>query len=110
MPHRWLKALQVVVRSGTWAVLQRRLLKLKASKTHLVRGSWGDLWLSGLARKTSRRGPGRILPSRDTGCGVGRGSVPQSGRNVKLFVQPEAGLEPILAAIGKAKKCIQILI
>jgi phosphatidylserine/phosphatidylglycerophosphate/cardiolipin synthase-like enzyme len=30
--------------------------------------------------------------------------------NVKLFVQPEAGLEPILAAIGKAKKCIQILI
>jgi len=32
------------------------------------------------------------------------------GRNVKLFVQPEAGLEPILAAIRKAKKCIQILI
>ena len=32
------------------------------------------------------------------------------GRNVKLFVQPEAGLEPILAAIRRAKKCIQILI
>ena len=30
--------------------------------------------------------------------------------NVKLFVQPDAGLEPILAAIRKAKKCIQILI
>jgi cardiolipin synthase A/B len=29
---------------------------------------------------------------------------------VKLFVQPEAGLEPILAAIRKAKKRIQILI
>jgi phosphatidylserine/phosphatidylglycerophosphate/cardiolipin synthase-like enzyme len=29
---------------------------------------------------------------------------------VKLFVQPEAGLEPILAAIRKARKCIQILI
>jgi phosphatidylserine/phosphatidylglycerophosphate/cardiolipin synthase-like enzyme len=29
---------------------------------------------------------------------------------VKLFVQPDAGLEPILAAIGRAKKCIQILI
>lgn len=29
---------------------------------------------------------------------------------MKLYVQPEAGLEPILAAIGKAKKCIQILI
>jgi cardiolipin synthase A/B len=29
---------------------------------------------------------------------------------VKLFVQPEAGLEPILAAIRRAKKCIQILI
>ncbi len=29
---------------------------------------------------------------------------------MKLFVQPEAGLEPILAAIHKAKKCIQILI
>lgn len=29
---------------------------------------------------------------------------------MKLFVQPEAGLEPILAAIGKAKKSIQILI
>lgn len=40
----------------------------------------------------------------------GRGGVPQQGRNVKLFVQPEAGLEPILAAIRKAKKCIQILI
>ena len=31
-------------------------------------------------------------------------------RNVKLFVQPDAGLEPILAAIRRAKKCIQILI
>lgn len=29
---------------------------------------------------------------------------------MKLFVQPEAGLEPILAAIRGAKKCIQILI
>jgi phosphatidylserine/phosphatidylglycerophosphate/cardiolipin synthase-like enzyme len=29
---------------------------------------------------------------------------------VKLFVQPEAGLEPILAAIRRAKKSIQILI
>ena len=29
---------------------------------------------------------------------------------MKLFVQPEAGLKPILAAIGKAKKSIQILI
>jgi phosphatidylserine/phosphatidylglycerophosphate/cardiolipin synthase-like enzyme len=29
---------------------------------------------------------------------------------VKLFVQPDAGLEPILAAIRRAKKCIQILI
>ena len=29
---------------------------------------------------------------------------------MKLFVQPEAGLDPILAAIRKAKKCIQILI
>jgi phosphatidylserine/phosphatidylglycerophosphate/cardiolipin synthase-like enzyme len=29
---------------------------------------------------------------------------------VKLFVQPDAGLEPILSAIGRAKKCIQILI
>ena len=29
---------------------------------------------------------------------------------MKLFVQPEAGLEPILAAIRRAKKCIQILI
>jgi phosphatidylserine/phosphatidylglycerophosphate/cardiolipin synthase-like enzyme len=29
---------------------------------------------------------------------------------VKLFVQPEAGLEPILAAIRRAKKVIQILI
>jgi cardiolipin synthase A/B len=35
--------------------------------------------------------------------------VPQR-RNVKLFVQPDAGLEPILAAIRRAKKCIQILI
>lgn len=32
------------------------------------------------------------------------------GRNVKLFVQPEAGIEPILAAIRRAKKSIQILI
>lgn len=30
--------------------------------------------------------------------------------NVKLFVQPDAGLEPILAAIRKARKNIQILI
>jgi phosphatidylserine/phosphatidylglycerophosphate/cardiolipin synthase-like enzyme len=30
--------------------------------------------------------------------------------DVKLFVQPEAGLEPILAAIRRAKKSIQILI
>jgi phosphatidylserine/phosphatidylglycerophosphate/cardiolipin synthase-like enzyme len=30
--------------------------------------------------------------------------------NVKLFVQPDAGLEPILAAIRRAKKSIQILI
>jgi phosphatidylserine/phosphatidylglycerophosphate/cardiolipin synthase-like enzyme len=30
--------------------------------------------------------------------------------NVKLFVQPDAGLEPILAAIRRAKKNIQILI
>jgi phosphatidylserine/phosphatidylglycerophosphate/cardiolipin synthase-like enzyme len=30
--------------------------------------------------------------------------------NVKLFVQPDAGLEPILAAIRRAKKTIQILI
>ena len=29
---------------------------------------------------------------------------------MKLFVQPDAGLEPILAAIRRAKKCIQILI
>ena len=41
---------------------------------------------------------------------MGRRSVPQLGRNVKLFLQPEAGVEPILAAIGSAKKRIQILI
>ena len=41
---------------------------------------------------------------------MGAQGAPQAGRNVKLFVQPEAGLEPILAAIGRAKKCIQILI
>ncbi|HEX5285138.1 MAG TPA: phospholipase D-like domain-containing protein [Bryocella sp.] len=29
---------------------------------------------------------------------------------MKLYVQPDAGLEPILSAIRKAKKCIQILI
>lgn len=29
---------------------------------------------------------------------------------MKLFVQPEAGLEPVLSAIRRAKKCIQILI
>lgn len=29
---------------------------------------------------------------------------------MKLFVQPDAGLEPLLSAIGRAKKCIQILI
>lgn len=29
---------------------------------------------------------------------------------VKLFVQPEAGLDPVLSAIRRAKKCIQILI
>ena len=40
----------------------------------------------------------------------GWSSVPRQGTNVKLLVQPEAGLEPVLSAIRKAKKCIQILI
>lgn len=39
-------------------------------------------------------------------AGVCRGK----GRTVKLFVQPDAGLEPILSAIRRAKKSIQILI
>ena len=43
---------------------------------------------------------------QDVGCC----SVPRSGCNVKLFVQPDAGLEPILAAIRRAKRSIQILI
>jgi phosphatidylserine/phosphatidylglycerophosphate/cardiolipin synthase-like enzyme len=46
----------------------------------------------------------------EDGIGSGVRGVPQQGRNVKLFVQPGAGLEPILAAIRRAKKCIQILI
>jgi phosphatidylserine/phosphatidylglycerophosphate/cardiolipin synthase-like enzyme len=41
-------------------------------------------------------------------CG-GRGA-PQLRKNVKLFVEPDAALEPILAAIRRAKKTIQILI
>src|SRR6185437_6439223 len=81
-----------------------------ASKTYLVRGSWVDLWLSAGSRKTSRGGRKRILHRGDRMGSGGAAVCLSKGRNVKLFVQPEAGLEPILAAIRKAKKCIQILI
>jgi cardiolipin synthase A/B len=44
-------------------------------------------------------------------CDVGAwSSVPRQGTTLKLLVQPDAGLEPVLSAIRRAKKCIQILI
>ena len=46
----------------------------------------------------------------NAGVNLWRQACASARTNVKLFVQPDAGLEPILAAIRRAKKSIQILI